>query len=106
MAIDNATRANTHGLMENRSGIEGLCFLYSVGDTHFRARLRPVNPLDSETFDRGDAWTLFEWAEVETPEEDAPTVEFEEIHYVPAVVREVVPGPVQVPDRPGHVGGE
>ena len=92
-----------HGVQENTSGIVGLCVLYSVHGLHYRVRLRPVNPLDSETFDRGDAWTLFEWAEVETPEEDAPTVEFEEIHYVPAVVREVVPGPVQVPDRPGHV---
>ena len=98
MAIDNATRANTHGLMENRSGIEGLCFLYSVGDTHFRARLRPVNPLDSETFDRGDAYTLFEWSEVEEPEEDAEAVEWFDLSHVPKVVRKNVPYPVQVPD--------
>jgi len=94
-----------HGVQENTSGIVGLCVLYSVHGLHYRVRLRPVNPLDSETFDRGDAWTMFEWAEVETPDEDAPSVSFEEIHVVPAVVREVVPGPVQVPDEPGHVGG-
>ena len=94
-----------HGVQENTSGIVGLCVLYSVHGLHYRVRLRPVNPLDSETFDRGDAWTMFEWAEVETPDEDAPSVSFEEIHVVPAVVREVFPGPVQVPDEPGHVGG-
>ena len=102
---DDASRDATtvHGVQENTSGISGLCVLYSVHGLHYRVRLRPENPLDSETFDRGDAWTVYEWSEVETPEEDAPYVSFEEIHYVPAVVRETVPGVVQVPDRPGHV---
>ena len=100
-----ADATEVHGVQENTSGISGLCVLYSVHGLHYRVRLRPVNPLDCETFDRGDAWTVYEWAEVETPEEDAPSVSFEEIHYVPAVVREQIHGPVQVPDRPGHVEG-
>jgi len=95
--------AECHGVIENRSGIEGLCVLYSLGSLHYRVRLRPVNPLDSETFDRGDAWTVYEWARVETPDEDAEAIEWEEILWVPEVVREAIPGVVQVPDRPRHV---
>jgi len=98
MPIDNAAPENVHGVQENTSGIRGLCVLYSVGETHFRARLRPVNPLDTETFDRGDAYTLFEWTEVEEPAEDAAAVETFDLSHVPRVVREEIPVAVQVPD--------
>ena len=102
MPIDNAAPSNVHGVQENTSGTRGLCVLYSVGETHFRARLRPVNPLGAETFDRGDAYTLFEWSEVEKPAEDATTVERFDLSHVPRVVRDEVPVVVQVPDAGGR----
>jgi hypothetical protein len=98
MPIDNAVPSKIHGVIENTSGIQGVAVLYSVGQTHFRARLRPVTPLDGDPFDHGDAWTMFEWSEVEDPEEDAEAVEWFDVTHVPHVVRDEIPAPVQVPD--------
>jgi hypothetical protein len=98
MPVDNTAPAGVHGVQENTAGVEGVCVLYSVGETHFRARLRPVVPVDSETFEDGDAWTLYEWSEVEDPEENAPAVEWFDVTHVPRVVRDEIAAPVQVPD--------
>lgn len=89
------------GVQENTSGIAGLCVLYEAAGRAYRVRLRPENPLDTETFDRGDVWTVYEWAEVEEPTEQASVVAFEELYWVPEVVRETIPGVVQVPDLGG-----
>lgn len=97
MPIDSAVPSHVHGVTDNRRGIGGLCVLYSVGTTHFRARLRAVDAADAETFDRGDAYTMFEWTEVETPTEDAEAVASFDLSHVPRVVRDEVPGVVQVP---------
>lgn len=99
MPIDTAAPASVHGVEENTSGIAGVCVLYSVGNTHFRVRLRPVTPLDADPFENGDAWTMFEWSEVESPAEDAEAVEWFDVTHVPRVVRDEFPhSVVQVAD--------
>jgi len=98
MPIDSAVPTDVHGITDNRRGIGGLCVLYSVGGTHFRARLRAVTAADTETVARGDAYTMFEWSEVETPTEDAEAVASFDLSHVPRVVRNQVPGVVQVAD--------
>lgn len=88
MPIDNAIPANVHGVIESPPGVEGLTLLYSVGGTHFRVRLRDADPEGEVTPAHTDAWTLYEWSEVQKPAADAEETQAFVPAYVPLVVRE------------------
>jgi len=73
-------------------GIDGVDVVYEIGQSRqpVRARLRPENPLDTETFDRYDAWTLYALQAVEETNEGYEATHEFEISHVPPVVSEAM----------------
>lgn len=101
MPYSNMPDEEIHTITENKSGIEGLCVLFSVENQHYRVRLRPVPPIDHQTtVDKGDAWTMYEWVKIPEPTPEADAVEYFDLTHVPPVVRnEFDDAVIQVPER-------